>query len=73
MALYVMLMWRWLPYTGCWCGGGCLTWGAGVAVASLIWHDIVLLWASMALYGMLVWLWLPHMGCWCGGGCPYMT
>ena len=64
MALLRMMVWRWLPHMGCWCGGGCANmacywvimcwygpiWDAGVTVA--------------ALYGMLVWL--PHMGCWCG-------
>ena len=55
LALYGMLVWQWLPYMGCWYGGGCLIWVAGEAVA--------------AVFGMLVWRWLPYMGCWSSGGC----
>ena len=62
------IFWEWL-----WCGGGCLIWGAGVAVAVLIWHAIELVCSGMALYGMLVWRWLPHMGWCCGGDCLNMA
>ena len=70
MALYGMLVWRWQPYKGCWCGGGCLIWVAGVAVAALLWHiglscapascpiyDAGV--AVAASYWMLVCRWLP--------------
>ena len=83
-ASYGLQVWLWLPYYGMilsycvlvwpyrawWCGGGCLTSGAGGAVAVLIWHAIELLYPGMVLYGMLVWRWQPNMGCLFGSGCP---
>ena len=57
---------------GCWSGGGCLIWYAGVAGAasnSIELYHYVQVRRWLALYWMLVWRWLPYMGCWCGGGC----
>ena len=57
---------------GCWCGGGCLIWDAGEAMAALNGMELyyyVLVRRWLALYWMLVWRWQPYMGCWCGSGC----
>ena len=63
--LYGMLVWRWLPYIGCWFGGGSLIWDAGVAVAALngmeLYYYVLVSW-WLALYRMLVWWWLPYTG-----------
>ena len=64
LALYRMLVWRWLPYMGCWSGDGCFKWHgivlcASEEVAGLIMDAGM---AVAALYGMLVWRWLPYMG-----------
>ena len=67
-----MLVWRWLLYMGCWCGGGCFKWHGVVLLCAseeVVGLILVAGMAVAALYGMLVWRWLPYMGCWCGGRC----
>ena len=52
-ALYGMLVWRWLPYIGCWFDGGSLIWDAGLAVAAFNSTEYVLLCASDEVAGLI--------------------